>query len=259
MLKQLHHYGPQVRWLNSPLLQGQLAELCSASTHQPRINHLVANLYRQLLLEAMTDCFHTESFSEPTRMSTTHGNARSEGTRIANKNRAVIVNLARAGTLPSHLCYEMLHDFLPAENLRQDHLMAARLSDVRSQVTGTSFGGMKIGGDIERAHLLVPDPMGATGGTLISTLDHYRQNIPGTPASLIALHLIVTPEYLKRVLAAYSHIKIYTLRVDRGLSAPEILASPPGLHWDQETGLNDHGYIVPGGGGFGEIMNNSFV
>ena len=33
----------------------------------------------------------------------------------------------------------------------------------------------------------------------------------------------------------------------------------PGGPFNQEKGLNANDYIVPGGGGFGEIMNNSFV
>jgi uracil phosphoribosyltransferase len=37
------------------------------------------------------------------------------------------------------------------------------------------------------------------------------------------------------------------------------LANIPGTFWDEERGLNEKQYIVPGGGGFGEIMNNSFV
>jgi len=40
---------------------------------------------------------------------------------------------------------------------------------------------------------------------------------------------------------------------------PRPKAAVPGEFPDREKGLNEHGYIVPGGGGFGEIMNNSFV
>jgi hypothetical protein len=38
-----------------------------------------------------------------------------------------------------------------------------------------------------------------------------------------------------------------------------VLATVPGERWADERGLTDHHYIVPGGGGLGEIMNNSFV
>jgi len=38
-----------------------------------------------------------------------------------------------------------------------------------------------------------------------------------------------------------------------------VLATVPGERWGEENGLNDLQYIVPGGGGFGEIMNNAYV
>jgi hypothetical protein len=47
--------------------------------------------------------------------------------------------------------------------------------------------------------------------------------------------------------------------VDRGLSPSEVLNCEPGERWSEERGLNDKQYIVPGGGGFGEIMNNSWI
>jgi hypothetical protein len=52
---------------------------------------------------------------------------------------------------------------------------------------------------------------------------------------------------------------VYALRLDRGLSPAEVLETVPGERWSEEKGLTDHHYIVPGGGGLGEIMNNSFV
>ena len=43
------------------------------------------------------------------------------------------------------------------------------------------------------------------------------------------------------------------------LGNAEVLACVPGERWDDEVGLNAHQYIVPGGGGFGELMNNALV
>ena len=76
---------------------------------------------------------------------------------------------------------------------------------------------------------------------------------------LVALHLVVTPEYLKRVLAEFPEMIIYAVRLDRGLSPPDVLASGLGERWDEEKGLNERQYIVPGAGGLGEILNNSYV
>ena len=71
------------------------------------------------------------------------------------------------------------------------------------------------------------------------------------------LNAIITPEYLRSVLEAHPEAKIYAIRVDRGLSPPDVLDTVPGTHWGRERGLNDRQYIVPGGGGFGELFNNA--
>jgi tetratricopeptide (TPR) repeat protein len=49
------------------------------------------------------------------------------------------------------------------------------------------------------------------------------------------------------------------LRLDRGMSPPEVLTTMPGERWAEESGLDERQYIIPGGGGFGELMNNSWV
>lgn len=254
-----HHYGSQVHLINNPFLSGLLARLCSPETFQPEINGLVELLYTHLISTVVNQEFELEPFKSPTRMKEYHPNIDLQGTRIASSQKAVCVNLARAGTFPSHLCYNFLHFALAPSNIRQDHIFAARITDTHNHVTGAQLGGLKIGGGVKEAHVLIPDPMGATGNTIVSTIDYYKKNIAGPAKKYIALHLIVTPEYLKNVLAAHPEVAIYALRLDRGLSNEAVLKSPAGLYWDQEKGLNDQDYIVPGGGGFGEIMNNSFV
>ena len=47
---------------------------------------------------------------------------------------------------------------------------------------------------------------------------------------------------------------MYAIRLDRGLSPAEVLATLPGTHWERERGLNEKHYIIPGGGGFGDAL-----
>ena len=101
-------------------------------------------------------------------------------------------------------------------------------------------------------------PMGATGGSICLAMDEYKK-VAGKPRKIICAHLIVTPEYLKRVTTQHPGAVIYALRLDRGLSPEEVFDTVPGTHWDKERGLDDKQYIVPGGGGFGELMNNAYV
>lgn len=256
---QNHHYGPQFNLVNNTYLDTQLTRLCLTETKQPEINRLIEKLYLGLIETAVNQCFPKEVNQYKTRMSEVHPDVLLTAQTFLAKTRAVSVNLARAGTYPSHLCYDFLHGILPADNIRQDHIFAARMTDNSQSVTGTHLGSYKIGGDVENAFVIFPDPMGATGGTLAAAVDYYENHIQGPAQSFIALHLIVTPEYLKKVLNHSKRIQVFALRVDRGLSAPEVLKSPLGLHWEQEKGLNEKQYIVPGAGGLGELLNNSYV
>jgi uracil phosphoribosyltransferase len=85
------------------------------------------------------------------------------------------------------------------------------------------------------------------------------KNMDGAPMKLIALHLIVTPEYLKHMTTTHPDAIVYAVRLDRGMSDPDVLKSGLGELWPSERGLNEKQYIVPGAGGLGEILNNSYV
>ncbi|MFW5878719.1 MAG: uracil phosphoribosyltransferase, partial [Myxococcota bacterium] len=119
--------------------------------------------------------------------------------------------------------------------------------------------GSKIGGEVDDAVVIFPDPMGATGVSICRALQIYKDQVPGTSRKLVAVNLIVTPEYLRRLTAEHPDVVVYAMRLDRGMSSPEIFSTKPGERWEEERGLDDRQYIVPGGGGFGELMNNAFV
>jgi uracil phosphoribosyltransferase len=254
-----HRYGSRTHVLADPCLASWLAKLCAPQTQQPEINNLVEFLYTNLLKIVVNAEFPQKAVRMATRMTAQHPEAPLITDILDTESRTVCVNLARAGTYPSHICYHLLNQFLNPQLIRQDHILASRQTDESEKVQGTLLGGVKIGGDIEGSIVLLPDPMGATGHTIISALDHYKRSVQGQARMFVALHLIVTPEYLRNVQAAHPDLKIYALRLDRGLSSAEVLKSVPGTYWDQEKGLNEKHYIVPGGGGFGEILNNSFV
>jgi uracil phosphoribosyltransferase len=125
-------------------------------------------------------------------------------------------------------------------------------------VIGTNLGGVKIGGDIDDAFVVFPDPMGATGSTIKTAVDLYKSEVKGKARKFIAIHLIVTPEYIQAINQHCPDLNVYAIRLDRGLSSPDVLASIPGSH-QGERGLNDKQYILPGAGGLGEVINNSYV
>jgi uracil phosphoribosyltransferase len=254
-----HRYGPGVHILANPLLLGHLATLCAKETRQPAINRLVRLLYDDLLRTVIAAEFPRRRVAVPTRMIDSAPQAIFEGEVVDREVRAVTVNIARAGAVPSQLAYDLLNETLDPALVRQDHIVMSRMLGAHEEVVGAGIGGMKIGGDVDGAMLLFPDPMGATGSSLSTAIETYKRKIPGKPRRIVNAHLIVTPEYLRRMTRAHPDVVIYALRLDRGLSPPEVLETVPGTRWDEERGLDDHQYIVPGGGGFGEIMNNAFV
>jgi len=254
-----HRYGENVHIIANPFLLGQLATLCAKGTLQPEINRLVRLLYEDLIRTVLNNEFPRRRVAVPTRMIDSSPQAIFEGEVVDRAVRAVTVNIARAGAVPSQLAYDLLNETLDPALVRQDHIIMSRMLGDHEEVVGAGIGGMKIGGDVDDAFLLFPDPMGATGSSLATAIETYKKKVPGKARKIINIHLIVTPEYLRTMTKAHPDVIVYAIRLDRGLSPPEVLATVPGTRWEEERGLDDHQYIVPGGGGFGEIMNNAYV
>lgn len=252
-----HRYGPQVHILSDPYLFTTLAKLGRPDCKQPMINSLLNTLYRELVKVVVNQEFPLIETVIETRMKAQHPEGAFKAHVIDPNTQVTCVSLARAGTVPSQICFDAFNYFLNPEGVRQDHISINRKTDAQEQVVGTQLGGLKIGGDVEDRIVIVPDPMGATGSTILSALEIYQKL--GKAKKFIAIHLVITPEYLQVLKKAAPHVVVYALRLDRGLSTPEILKTVPGTHWDQEKGLNQKQYIVPGAGGLGEVINNSYV
>ena len=260
-IEMKHHYGPQVHIAADPSLWSQLARLCETDTVQPEVNHLVRALYTSLIHRVVNAHFPLVERTVTTRMAQFDkqpDRATWTGHLLDQSQKVVTVDVARAGMLPSQICFDVLNTVLEPQGIRQDHVIMARTVDENDRVTGAHFGESKIGGDVEDAIVLFPDPMGATGSSLSKAIAHYKEEVPGTAKQIVAMNLIVTPEYLKRLHDDHPDVHVHVLRVDRGASAPEILATELGQRWDEESGLNEKQYILPGGGGFGEIINNAY-
>src|SRR5438067_13711541 len=217
-----HRYGAGVHVLAEPLALTQLARLCAKGTNQPDINRLVGELYRDLLRVIVNAEFPRRATATPTRMIDHTPQGVFHGETIDPEVRAVTVNIARAGTLPSQITYDFLNTLLDPRLVRQDHFVMARVLDEAEKVIGARISGSKIGGDVDDAILLFPDPMGATGGSMGTAIDAYKEDGGGSPRKIVAANLIVTPEYLKRVTTTHPETIVYALRVDRGLSPEDV-------------------------------------
>ena len=87
----------------------------------------------------------------------------------------------------------------------------------------------KVVKDAAQRTALIVDPMLATGGTLIATIDLLKQK---GCKHIMGLFLVAAPEGLEAVQAAHPDVEIYTAAID--------------------DRLNEHGYILPGLGDAGD-------
>lgn len=254
-----HKYGSNVRVLDDPFLLTLLARIGSPQTGMDAIPALVRSAYRRLSFEVLGREFPVVRERMETRMTASEPDARYEGPLLCRQTRLVVASVIRAGILPALSCYETACEVLPPGHVRLDYLHMSRTTDGGGQVTGVQVDGSKIGGPVDDAIVLIPDPMGATGGTTERVARIYGDLPGGPPKQIVAVHMMVTPEAIVRLTQSTPSLLIYAGRLDRGLSPPDVLRTTPGTHPDRERGLNDVQYIVPGAGGMGELMTNSWV
>lgn len=87
----------------------------------------------------------------------------------------------------------------------------------------------KLAHDIEERMALIVDPMLATGGSMIATIDMLKK---AGCTSIRALVLVAAPEGIEKVVAAHPDVDIFTASID--------------------SHLNEEGYIIPGLGDAGD-------
>ena len=255
-----HRYGANIHVLDDPVALAWLARLGARETTQPELGRIVRRLYEHLAVVVLSAELPRARIDAPSRMvSATRPEAVYRGIAVDSHTKVVTVGIARAGTVPSQITYETLNELLDPDGVRQDHLFMSRKVDDAGRVVGTTWHDAKIGNQVDGRIVLFPDPMGATGGSISSAMTHYKTKLDGKPAAVIAMNLIITPEYVARLTADHPDAKVYAFRLDRALSSAEVLTTIPGTHPDRERGLDDHQYIVPGAGGLGELLNNAWV
>ena len=89
----------------------------------------------------------------------------------------------------------------------------------------------KLAADLDQRLAIVVDPMLATGGSMIATIDLLKQH---GCQQIKALVLVAAPEGIKALAEAHPDIELYTAAVDQG--------------------LNEQGYILPGLGDAGDKL-----
>ncbi|MBL4772807.1 MAG: uracil phosphoribosyltransferase [Alcanivoracaceae bacterium] len=87
----------------------------------------------------------------------------------------------------------------------------------------------KLVSKIDERQVMVVDPMLATGGTFIATLDTLKQK---GCKNIIGIFLVAAPEGIKKVQELHPDVEIYVAAID--------------------SHLNENGYIIPGLGDAGD-------
>lgn len=254
-----HRYGENIHILQDSYLLTILNKICSDQTTQPLFTIYVKKAYHILYTKMFSHLFPNKLINNPTRMHEFHPEGKYVGEVLDSNCKVVCVDLARAGMVPTQILFEELNFIMNPNNIRQDHFYAARKVNDKNEVIGVDISGSKIGGDIENAYVIFPDPMGATGSTICEAITHYKNNVKGKAIKFVTAHLIITPEYIQKIQKVHPDVIVYAIRLDRGLSTTKALGEIPGTLLSEEKGLNAHQYIVPGAGGVGELLNNSFV
>ena len=89
----------------------------------------------------------------------------------------------------------------------------------------------KLPRDIDKRDVLVVDPMLATGGTAVATIEYIKKF---TKSNIKFMCLVAAPEGIEAIIKAFPDTIIYTATIDEGLNA--------------------HAYIVPGLGDAGDRL-----
>jgi uracil phosphoribosyltransferase len=254
-----HSYGENVHLVSKPYILSLLAKLGHKDTKHPMIMHLINQIYDGIFHDLVNKIMPRVDAEIDTRMvDVDKDRGVYRGPIIGSQTPVVCVDLARAGTIPSQIFFEKFNYFIDPDLVRQDHFYVNRVTNEKGEVTGVNVSGSKIGGPIEDAFVFFPDPMGATGSTIVRAYNHYKNKVEGTAKKFIAVHMIITPEYIEKVTKECPDLVVFAVRLDRGLSSDEALSAKPGSV-KGERGLTDNDYIMPGAGGIGEILNNAFV
>ena len=253
-----HGYGSRVELVSDAWTATALSKLSSPEVSYTELVGLVKALTARLATEAFRQ-LPTAPAATLTRMAGKHGDELGtwRGETLDSSSGIVVIDVIRGGMIPSQVVFELLNLVLPVDALRLDHLNMERVAGKDGHVERVDLSGSKVGGSIEGATLILPDPMGATGATMVRALQHLIEK-HGQPAKILLLPLIATPEFLRTVLDFDDRIHVVAGRLDRGMSPAEVLSAPPGARWEEESGLDNEDYIVPGAGGVGELLNNSY-
>ena len=203
----------EVMILDHPLIQHKLTMIRNKKTDLKNFREIVDELSTMMAYEVTRDIPLKDIKIETPIVKTT-------GKAIANKKMAIVAIL-RAGL-------GMVGGILRLiPSAKVGHIGIYR--DPKTLKPVCYY--VKLPEDIAKRDVIIVDPMLATGGTAVATVDYIRKF---TRTDIKFMCLVAAPEGIRAVREHYKDVKIYTTTVDER--------------------LNEHAYIVPGLGDAGDRL-----
>ena len=201
----------KVEELNHPLIEHKLAILRDKNTGTKEFREIVSELATMLCYEAMKGAeTYEEEIETPIQKTTV---------KKIDENNYVFLPILRAGTG----MLDGIINIMP--NAKIGHIGMYR--DEETFKPNLYF--FKVPKNIEDKEVIVLDPMVATGGSIIDTVEQLKQK---GVKKIKVLAIIVAPEGIKAIEEKYPDVQIYCTKIDEK--------------------LNDKAYIVPGLGDAGD-------
>jgi len=201
--------------LSNPITKTLITHLRDQRRDAIRFRHTIAELTKQLAYEALKELPLLQR-----KITTWTGESYCD---TIDEQKIVAVTILRAG-LPM---LEIVMELLPEAS-------AGFLAMRRNETTHKSVLYYDRLPNCKGKTILLVDPMVATGGSMIDALDLLKTK---SPAKIIALNIIGSPEGLKAVQSFYPDVDIYIAQIDEK--------------------LNDNKYIIPGLGDAGDRSYNT--
>ena len=197
--------------LNHPLITHKLAILRDKKTGTKKFRELISEISVLLCYEALKDAKLDDTVIETP--------LEKYETKSLNEDKYAFVPILRAGMS----MVEGIINVIP--NAKIGHIGLYRNEETLEPVEYY----YKMPKNIDKREVLILDPMLATGGSAIATIDRLKKD---GVKKIKFLCIIAAPEGLEKLKKAHKDVKIYCASKDRQ--------------------LNDIGYILPGLGDAGD-------
>jgi len=196
--------------INHPLIQHKLTHLRSIDTDTKSFRENLNEISKLMTYEA-TKLLKLDEVDVTTPLMTTKGYTLAE--------KIAIVPILRAGLG----MVEGILDLVPTAKV--GHIGVYRNEETLEPV----YYYCKLPDDIKNRKVIVVDPMLATGGSAVYTLDYLKD---AGVKEMMYMCLVAAPEGIAKLLNRHPEVDIYTARIDQGLT--------------------ENGYIYPGLGDCGD-------